>query len=123
MHLGQEIKIWCGELEQHITADVAYAVWQYCQSTGDTDFLLNYGAEIIFETARFWVSRFEYYSDADRYEINRVIGPDEYHEHINNSVFTNAMARWNIRLALDLTDEFRQHHQHQWAALSKRLRY
>jgi trehalose/maltose hydrolase-like predicted phosphorylase len=122
MHLGQEIKIWCGQLEQHITADVAYAVWQYCQSTRDTDFLLNYGAEIIFETARFWVSRFEYNSEADRYEISRVIGPDEYHEHVDNSVFTNAMARWNIRIALDLADEFKQHRDQCWAGLSRKLR-
>src|SRR5215469_12696114 len=122
IHLGERIKIWCGELEQHITADVAYAVWQYCQSTQDTDFLLNHGAEIIFETARFWASRFEYNSDANRYEINGVIGPDEYHEHIDNSVFTNAMARWNIRLALELIEDFKQQHHQQWAVLSKRLR-
>jgi trehalose/maltose hydrolase-like predicted phosphorylase len=121
-HLGQEIRIWCGDIEQHISADVAYAVWQYYQATRDRDFLLNYGAEIILETARFWVSRFEYNSNQDRYEINGVIGPDEYHEHIDNSVFTNAMARWNIRLALDLVESFKQHDSNQWAGLKQRLR-
>jgi trehalose/maltose hydrolase-like predicted phosphorylase len=121
-HLGQEIRIWCGDLEQHISADVAYAAWQYYQATRDRDFLVNYGAEIIFETARFWVSRFEYNSEADRYEIRRVIGPDEYHEHIDNSVFTNAMARWNIQLALELADDFKQNHQDQWTGLKQRLR-
>src|SRR5262249_55739041 len=122
IHLGQQIRIWCGDIEQHITADVAYAVWQYYEATRDEDFLLNYGAEMIFETARFWVSRFEYNPDRNRYEINGVIGPDEYHEHIDNSVFTNAMARWNIQLALALADDLGLRQHRQWASISKRLR-
>lgn len=120
-HLGEKIRIWCGDIEQHISADVAYAVWQYCQATGDDRFLVDYGAEIIFETAGFWASRFEYNTELDRYEIRGVIGPDEYHEHIDNSVFTNAMARWNIRLALALADDLKARKLDEWAELKSRL--
>src|SRR5262249_16234698 len=60
--------------------------------------------------------------DANRYEINGVIGPDEYHEHIDNNVFTNAMARWNIQLALGLADDLKLRHHQEWANLSRRLR-
>ena len=120
-HLGERIRIWCGDIEQHISADVAYAVWQYYQATGDEQFLLDHGAEIIFETATFWASRFEYNSELDRYEIRGVIGPDEYHEHIDNSVFTNAMAQWNIRLALELAEDLKARNAQEWTSLKNRL--
>jgi kojibiose phosphorylase len=120
--LGQRVPILCGQIEQHISADVAYGVWQYWQATHDEDFLINYGAEIIFETARFWVSRFEYNQKKDHHEIRGVIGPDEYHEYVDNSVFTNAMAQWNIRLALDLAEDLKHRYPEKWAELKRRLR-
>lgn len=120
-HLGEQIRIWSGDLEQHISADIAYAVWQYYQATGDEEFLLDHGSEIIFETAAFWASRFEYDSDLDRYEIPAVIGPDEYHEHVDNNVFTNAMAQWNIRLALELAEDMKTKAPERWADLKSRL--
>lgn len=94
------VRIWCGELEQHISADIPYAVWHYYQATGDWDFLENYGAEIICQTARFWASRVEYDPEDDCYEIKNVIGPDEYSENVNNNYFTNAMAQWTLRKGL-----------------------
>lgn len=48
---GRTVPILCGEQEQHISADVAFAVWQYWQVTGDDDFLRNAGADILLETA------------------------------------------------------------------------
>ena len=53
------IRIWCGDIELHITADVAYAIHQYWQVTGDDDFMVRYGVPIILESARFWESRVE----------------------------------------------------------------
>ena len=94
------IGIWCGDIELHITADVAYAVWQYWLATGDEAFFADYGAEIILDTARFWGSRATWNEANQRYEINDVIGPDEYHDHVDNSAFTNRMARWNLETAL-----------------------
>jgi kojibiose phosphorylase len=119
---GQKVPILSGQIEQHISADVAYGVWQYWQATHDEDFLINYGAEIIFETARFWVSRFEYNHEKDHHEIRGVIGPDEYHEYVDNSVFTNAMAQWNIRLALDLAEDLKRRFPEKWAELRRKLR-
>ena len=97
---GQIIDILCGKEEQHITADVAYAVWQYWQATEDVDFLVNAGAEIFLETGRFWSSRAQPEGDG-RCHIRNVIGPDEYHEHVDDNAYTNVMARWNIRRGLD----------------------
>ena len=53
-------------------------------------------------TARFWESRLEYNEAEDRYELNRVIGPDEFHEHVNNNVYTNWMAQWNLHKAIEI---------------------
>ncbi|MCK4607898.1 MAG: glycoside hydrolase family 65 protein, partial [Gammaproteobacteria bacterium] len=95
-------RIWPGEEEIHITADVVRGLGSYFAATLDVDFLINNAAPIIFETARFWASRLEYNKDKDRYELSSVIGPDEYHEHVNNNVFTNSMARWNLQKAVEL---------------------
>ncbi len=115
------VRIWSGDTEQHISADVAYAVWHYFQSTGDTDFLLAYGAEIIFETARFWSSRVKYNVKRKRYEIKTVIGPDEYHENIDNNYFTNAMAQWNIGKAVELYSSLRREHASEWERITNRI--
>ena len=116
----QVVDVLCGKQEQHISADVAYAVWQYWQATGDEAFLRDAGAEILLETARFWASRAELEADGCRH-IRGVIGPDEYHEHIDDNAFTNVMARWNIRRALDVAALLRERWPERWARLSVRI--
>jgi trehalose/maltose hydrolase-like predicted phosphorylase len=117
---GRIVPVLCGKLEQHITADVAYAVWQYWQASGDEGFLLEAGAEIMLETGRFWASRAQPEADG-RCHIRGVIGPDEYHENIDDNAFTNVMARWNIRRALDVAAVLRDRWPERWALLSARL--
>src|SRR5690606_16265910 len=56
--------------------------------------------EIIFDTAKFWASRLEWNEEKQEYHINDVIGPDEYKEHVNNNAFTNYMAHFNMKLAI-----------------------
>ena len=56
-----------------------------------------------------------------RCHIRGVIGPDEYHEHIDDNAFTNVMARWNIRRALDVAALLRERWPERWASLSSRL--
>lgn len=104
---GTRIRIWTGDSEQHISTDIAYAVLQYWRWTGDDDFLRRYGAEILLDTAVFWASRVE--AKDGRYEISQQIGPDEYHENIDNSVFTNRMVVWHLERALDVLDWLRHH--------------
>ena len=88
-----------GVIEQHITSDIIFALWQYYTATGDQDFMDRYGYEMIIETARFWNSRLEWIEENNRYEIRDVIGPDEYKEHVDNNAYTNYMAHENMRLA------------------------
>jgi trehalose/maltose hydrolase-like predicted phosphorylase len=98
---GTPVEILTGKMEHHISADVAYAVWHYWRATGDDDFLLQAGAEILLETARFWVSRAVPEADGRRH-IRHVIGPDEYHEDVDDNAFTNVMARWTIARGLEV---------------------
>lgn len=105
---GNPVRIWTGDEEFHINSDIAYAVWEYYRATLDDDFLNNYGIEIFLDTARFWQSRFEYNSAEDRYEVNRVIGPDEFHEHIDNNVYTNYLAKWNMIKSIELAGRLKQ---------------
>lgn len=105
---GNAVRIWTGDEEYHIGSDIAFAIWEYYRATKDEEFLINYGAEILLDTAKFWNSRLEYNKVEDRYEISRVIGPDEFHEHVNNNVYTNYLAKWNMRKALEVKDYIKE---------------
>lgn len=82
-----------GEIEVHISADIAYAVWQYYIVTGDREFMEKMGAEIILLTAMFWCSRV-----TEDGSILDVIGPDEYKDRVDNNAYTNYMAYHNLKL-------------------------
>ncbi len=114
------VEIRCGTQEQHIAADIAYAVWQYWQVSADEDFLRHAGCEMLLETARFWISRAVPEADGGRH-IRGVIGPDEYHENIDDNAFTNAMARHNIACALAASDLLRARWPGEWSRLSTKL--
>jgi len=118
---GVRLGVHTGAEEHHISADVAWAVWEYWKVTGDDRFLVDMGAEIILETARFWASR-AVTGDDSRHHIRGVIGPDEYHEHVDDNAFTNAMARWNLRLAARLCDLVPSLDATGWQALVRRIR-
>lgn len=93
----------------HIGIAIAYNVWQFYQVTGDLAYLIDYGAEMLVEIARFWVSRTTHDAVENRYHINAVIGPDEFHsgypdrphDGIDDNAYTNAMAVWVILRAIE----------------------
>lgn len=102
-YVGTPVRIWTGDEEYHISADIALSFWEYYRTVQDESFLVDYGAEVFFDTAKFWKSRLEYNSKTGLYEINRVIGPDEFHEHVNNNFYTNYLAKWNLKKAYDIS--------------------
>lgn len=105
---GKPIQYLTGMIEQHISADIAFAVWQYYTATGDEEFMDNCGYEMILDTARFWASRIEWKEEKDRYEITDIIGPDEYKEHVDNNAYTNYLAYYNMELALKLITKLKE---------------
>lgn len=117
---GEIVRILTGEQEQHISADVAFGVWKYWEATGDERFLVEAGAEIMIETARFWASRAEREDDG-RFHIRGIIGPDEYHETVDDNAYTNGMAQWNLETGEEVTRLVAERWPEQWRALSRRL--
>ncbi len=117
---GRVIPILTGQLEHHISADIAYAVWHYWQATGDDDFFRQAGAEILVETARFWASRCRLGRDG-LYHIHRVIGPDEYHEGVDDNAYTNVMAQWNLERAAEAVYILQQRWPEDWRRLFEKL--
>ncbi len=138
---GLPNKVWSGFIEQHITADVAFGVWQYYTITGDQDYMDKYGYELIFDTARFWVSRLEdkdrtisedvdpegrtVFSETDtvdgKYHICDVVGPDEYKEHKTDNAFTNYLAVWNIRKACEYYELLKEEKPELFEKLNSKL--
>jgi kojibiose phosphorylase len=120
---GKVIDIRTMQQEHHITADVVYAVWHYFAATGDEPFMLEGGLELVLEAARFWASRVTYDRKHRRYCIKNVIGPDEFHENVDNNAFTNAMAQWTLRTARVLHEQFRHSHPPAVRKIARRLKF
>jgi trehalose/maltose hydrolase-like predicted phosphorylase len=100
---GEIARIRTGEAEEHITADVAWAASAYLDWTGDEAFAAGPARELLVETARYWASRVRF--AAGRAHLYGVIGPDEYHEPVDDNAFTNVMARWNLRRGAELVGD------------------
>jgi kojibiose phosphorylase len=100
-------KITTGLIEQHITADVIYGLFQYYIVTDDEELMLDCGLEMLIQTARFWTSRVTWNGKRKCYELKNVIGPDEFHEGVDNNAFTNRMVSWNLDIAAKLYRVFR----------------
>jgi alpha,alpha-trehalose phosphorylase len=104
---GAEASAWyaAGTAQYHINADIAYALRQYGQVTGDVDFILDHGAEVLIETGRLWME-LGYFSErrAGHFSINSVTGPDEYTTVVDNNAYTNLMAKEHLESAVTLLE-------------------
>ncbi len=97
-------------LQHHVGSAIAYNVWQYCEATGDTEFLHTNGAEMLLQIARFWADIAVLDPESGRYRIRGVVGPDEYHDSypgsaqpgLDDNTYTNVTAAWVLSRALDL---------------------
>lgn len=95
--------------EIHLNSDIAYSIWRYVDSTNDVDFLYKYGAEIVFETAKYmsWRGSFSEAKDG-KYSLNAVCGPDEYNCGVSNNCYTNLMLRFHLKYALEVVKEMKE---------------
>ncbi len=119
---GRRMPITCWKHEIHSVCDVAYAAWDFYRATGDRDWLLSKGVEILVETARYWASRSLYNRRERRYEIHDVCGPDEGHERTNNCAYINVLAAWNIDRALVALNLLRNDRPAAYRTFCERLR-
>lgn len=120
---GRPVRTYFRDKQVHISADVAYAIWEVYSYTGDAGILLNGGAEAILECARFFYSYAYYKEDRDRYEILDVIGPDEYHERVNNNAYTNKMVFHTLDVALKTLELLEKEYPKEYRELISKLDY
>jgi trehalose/maltose hydrolase-like predicted phosphorylase len=117
---GERRPILTGEQEHHLGADIGFAAWQYWTATGDEAFLLDEGAEMLLELARFWASRAKPGADG-RWHVRGVIGPDEYHEDVDDNAYTNQLAAWLLGQAGELAAWLAERHPGRWRSLRAAL--
>lgn len=103
---SEDTPVWAltGPFQHHISGDIAWACWKYYQVTKDKEWLRSRGYPIIKEVADFWTSRVER-NGPGRYDINNVIGANEWEENIDNNAFTNGMAITSLRYAAQAARE------------------
>jgi beta-phosphoglucomutase family hydrolase len=97
-------------LQRHVSLAIAYNIWGYYWATLDTNFLEDFGAEMFFEICRFWASAAVFDQEYGRYDIPKVMGPDEFHEKyphteeggLTNNAYTNLMLMWTFGRAFDI---------------------
>ncbi len=118
---GRDLRTHFRDKQVHISGDVAIALWRYFEVTGDDSLLLQGGAEVILECARFYYSYAYFKKDHARYEILDVVGPDEYHERVNNNAFTNQVVRETFAIAIAAVDHLRRQHPKALSALLEKL--
>jgi kojibiose phosphorylase len=118
---GRALRTYFRDKQVHISGDVAIAMWDYFRLTGDDSLLLEGGAEVILECARFFHSAAYYNVEKGRYEILDVVGPDEYHERVNNNAFTSMVAKETFKIAIATVNHFRRKHPRELRALLRKL--
>ncbi|MYW69835.1 glycoside hydrolase family 65 protein [Streptomyces sp. SID8379] len=115
LHLNPRSGRWLPDhshLQHHVGSAIAYNVWQYCEASGDTEFLHTKGAEMLLQIARFWADSAVWDEHLARHRIKGVVGPDEYHETypdaaapgLDDNAYTNVTATWVLTRALELLD-------------------
>ncbi len=99
-------------LQRHVSLAIAYNIWHYFWVTNDLVFLAEYGAEIFLEICRFWAGTANLNEQTGRYEIKKVMGPDEFHEKypgakaggLKDNTYTNLMVVWSFNKAFEMLD-------------------
>lgn len=108
--------------QYHIDADIVYALMKYVEATGDEEFLARGAVDILVETARMWEDLgFWREGDERRFHIDGVTGPDEYTTVVNDNLFTNVMAKANLRAAVRVCRRLHADSPEVYDEMAKRL--
>lgn len=94
--------------EIHRNGAIAYAIYNYCNYTGDKDYLNEYGLEVLIGIARFWAQRVNWSESKKKYVMLGVTGPNEYENNVNNNWYTNYLAVWCLKYAMEAHDYVKQ---------------
>jgi len=87
--------------EIHRNGAIAFAIYNYTRYTGDFDYIVEKGLEVLIAIARFWFQRATFSTDKKKYVILGVTGPNEYENNVNNNFYTNYLAKWCMEYTVD----------------------
>lgn len=106
--------------QYHVSAAIVYGLMKYIRGTGDYSIINDGAMEMVIECARFYRSLLVKYADKPNYEIHDAVGPDEYHERVNNNAYTNRMAKFVFDTAAELLGYFEKEYPDSAAGLNKK---
>lgn len=104
--------------EIHRNGAIAYAIYNYINYTGDSDYLMEYGLDVLIAISRFWAQRVNYSNDKKQYVMLGVTGPNEYENNVNNNWYTNYFARWTMKYTLEAIDFVKNKNQETFQKIS-----
>ena len=109
--------------EIHRNGAIAYAIFNYIRYTGDKNYLIEYGAEVLIEISRFWASRVSFSKRKNKYVILGVTGPNEYENNVNNNWYTNKLAAWCLKYTMEVIDLVKEMDENAYNILKERLSF
>ena len=107
--------------QYHVNLAVMYAVFNYYRATGDVEFMINYGADMLIENMRFWDSFLVWNGGMDRYETRDVMGPDEYHTNTKNNYYTNYLLKQMAKKTVEFMEACRGTYKNAYYKITRRL--
>ena len=111
-----------GLYEQHITADIALAQWQYWLATRNRSWLAHRGWPVLSGAAAFWASRATRDRTHGGYRFTHVTGPDEENPNVDGEVYTQVAARTTLLDAAAAARVLHRHAPPRWARIAHGLR-
>jgi len=109
--------------EIHRNGTIAYAIFNYVKHTGDMQYLVDYGLEVLIALSRFWKQRVNFSRVRGKFVILGVTGPNEYENNVNNNWYTNTIAAWTLNYTLDVIQYIRKFHTRKFKTLSDRIHF
>ncbi len=109
--------------EIHRNGAIAYAIFDYIRYTGDKDYLIEYGLEVLIGIARFWAQRMTFSADKQQYVMLGVTGPNEYENNVNNNWYTGYIARWCLTYAKESLQYVQNKSPHTLSKLLRKIRF
>jgi maltose phosphorylase len=109
--------------EIHRNGAIAYAIYNYIQHTGDQQYLIEGGFEVLLGIARFWKQRVHWSTHKQRYEMHGVTGPNEYENNVNNNWYTSYIANWCMQYTAECAQWISQNHPAEFQALCNKTHF
>lgn len=109
--------------EIHRNGAIAYAIFDYIRYTGDEEYLVDFGLEVLIGISRFWAQRINWSDDKKKFVMLGVTGPNEYENNVNNNWYTNYIATWTLNYTRQAINYVKSKNPEKYKSLSGRIAF